>query len=127
MAEPGTHRWVPLESNPDTLTRFVQQLTGSHAYEFYDVFTLDEPPEYIPGPVEALLLVFPITERYEAARRQQDESRENYLGRGAPAEQEDVLWFPQTISNACGTMGILHILANGTVPATLRKHRPAEA
>jgi ubiquitin carboxyl-terminal hydrolase L3 len=31
----------------------------------------------------------------------------------------DIVWFRQTIGNACGTMGVIHSVFNGDVPSYL--------
>lgn len=88
---------------------------------FYDVFSIDEPEmlAFIPRPVAALILVFPISKEYEAYREAADAAAADYDPVAARAGGPD--WWPQTITNACGTMALLHAVANGlpesTVPA----------
>lgn len=48
---------------------------------------------------------------YELHRQEEDSHLPEYAGKG---EQEPVLWFRQTIGNACGLMGLLHAVSNGT-------------
>lgn len=40
----------------------------------------------------------------------QDAKEEEYKGSG---EEEVVVWYKQTINNACGLYGILHTISNG--------------
>jgi len=51
-------------------------------------------------------MLFPITPAYEKARKERDE-----LVKSEEAPK-DIMFFKQTIGNACGTMGILHAVAN---------------
>ncbi|RDW69827.1 ubiquitin carboxyl-terminal hydrolase-2 [Coleophoma cylindrospora] len=105
--------FVPLENNPEVMTSMVQNLGLSPALSFHDVFSIDDPAllSFIPRPAAALLLVFPVSNSYETFRRQEDEKRDFYEGKG---EGEPVLWYKQTIRNACGLIGLLHAVSNGT-------------
>jgi ubiquitin carboxyl-terminal hydrolase L3 len=94
------------------MTNLVRELGLSHSLQWHDVFSLTEPAllEFLPRPAVALLLVFPVTETYEKFRREEDANKEEYTGSGP---QEEVIWFKQTIRNACGLMGLLHSVMNG--------------
>ena len=100
------------ENNPEVMTHLVHQLGLSSNLAFHDVYSLTEPSllSFLPRPALALLLVFPVTNTYEKFRRQEDSSREEYSGSG---EGEEVVWFKQTIRNACGLIGLLHAVCNG--------------
>lgn len=63
---------------------------------------------FLPQPVIALLLLFPITENYERHRSLEAE----VLKRKEQEISANVFFIHQTISNACGTIGLLHSLAN---------------
>ncbi|CAD6585697.1 MAG: ubiquitinyl hydrolase 1 [Cyphobasidiales sp. Tagirdzhanova-0007] len=54
-------------------------------------------------------MLFPITDAYEKVRKEKDEVMRT---EEAP---KDIMWFKQTIGNACGTMGILHAVANSPI------------
>ncbi|EXJ94324.1 ubiquitin carboxyl-terminal hydrolase L3 [Capronia coronata CBS 617.96] len=110
---PATRKaFVPLENNPEVMTSLVRELGLSPAIQFHDVYSLTDPSllAFLPRPALALLLVFPITETYEKYRVAEDASRADYQGSGNP---EDVVWFKQTIRNACGLIGLLHSVSNG--------------
>lgn len=94
------------------MSTLVHQLGLSPSLQFHDVYSLTEPSllAFLPRPALALLLVFPVTETYEAFRRKEDASREDYTASGAG---EKVVWFKQTIRNACGLIGLLHAVTNG--------------
>jgi ubiquitin carboxyl-terminal hydrolase L3 len=104
--------FIPLEANPDLLTHLLHQLGLSPALAIHDVYSLTEPSllAFIPRPALALLLVFPISAAYESHRLAEDALQQEYAGRGAA---EPVLWYRQTIRNACGLVGLLHAASNG--------------
>ncbi|KAK6381487.1 ubiquitinyl hydrolase 1 [Exophiala oligosperma] len=108
----GRKAFVPLENNPEVMTHLVRQLGLSPALEFHDVYSLTEPGllAFLPRPAVALLLVFPVTSNYEKFRAAEDSSRPEYTGSGP---EEEVVWFKQTIRNACGLIGLLHAVTNG--------------
>lgn len=104
--------YVTLENNPDVMSSLVHNLGVSRSLAFHDVFSIDDPDllAFVPRPAYALLLVFPVSRTYEQSRMQEDADRPEYTGSG-PAEE--VMWFKQTIRNACGLIGLLHGVANG--------------
>lgn len=103
--------YIPLESDPEVFTQLLHNL-GAPSLEFHDVFSIDDPDlmAIIPRPVLALLLVFPTSETYEKQKSAEEAARSAYEGFGP---DEDVIWFKQTIHNACGFYGILHAISNG--------------
>lgn len=94
------------------MTGLVHALGLSKNVSFHDVFSIDEPEllSFVPRPAHALLLVFPVTETHKAFRREEDADRSEYTGSG---EGEEVVWYKQTIGNACGLIGLLHAVSNG--------------
>jgi ubiquitin carboxyl-terminal hydrolase L3 len=96
------------------MSHLVHQLGLPTTFGFTDVFSIDEPDllAFVPRPANALLLVFPVSETYEASRVAEDSSLADYSGTGP---DEPVLWFKQTIRNACGLIGLLHAVSNGEV------------
>ena len=104
--------FIPLEANPQLMTTLIHKLGVSTALQVHDVFSLTEPEllSFIPRPALALLLVFPVSAVYESHRMAEDSLAEEYKGKG---EQEPVIWWKQTIRNACGMMGLLHATCNG--------------
>jgi len=106
--------FIPLESNPEVFTELTH-LLGVSSLAFADVFSLDDPDllMMVPRPVLALILLFPTGEaspNFEHDKAKDEAARPVYSGSG---EKEDVIWFKQTIYNACGLYGILHALTNG--------------
>ena len=106
------------------MTPLVQKLGLSSTLAFHDVYSLDDPSllAFVPRPVHALLLVFPTSKTYEAQRVAEDSSLPDYSGSGSG---EEVLWFRQTIGNACGMMGLLHSACNGPAKEQIGMSRPA--
>ncbi|KAK2765668.1 ubiquitinyl hydrolase 1 [Arachnomyces sp. PD_36] len=104
--------FVPLENNPEVMNHMTHKLGLSPTLSFTDVYSLDDPDllAFVPRPSTALLLVFPISQSYEAARQAEDVNIQEYTSSGP---SEPVLWFKQTIRNACGLIGLLHAVCNG--------------
>ncbi|XP_077584189.1 ubiquitin carboxyl-terminal hydrolase isozyme L3 isoform X1 [Stigmatopora nigra] len=102
-------RWLPLEANPEVMTKFVSSLGMKLSWQFGDVYGLDTVAlSMVPRPVCAVLLLFPITEKYETFK-QQEEERLKLQGQEV---SKDVYFMKQTIGNACGTIGLIHAVAN---------------
>ncbi|KAI9848039.1 MAG: ubiquitinyl hydrolase 1 [Sclerophora amabilis] len=104
--------FVPLENNPEVMTSLVHKLGLSRTLSFADVYSISDPDllSFLPRPSYALLLVFPVSTTYERHRHSEDAPLPEYEGKGAG---EEVMWFKQTIKNACGLIGLLHAVANG--------------
>ncbi|EDV24829.1 uncharacterized protein TRIADDRAFT_56125 [Trichoplax adhaerens] len=107
-----TSRWLPLESNPE----FAYALGVPKAWQFVDVFGLDdELLAFLPQPVVALLVLFPITSKYENYIT--DEV--NRLGTQGQFVGDDVYFMKQTIGNACGTIALIHAFGNNSANVQL--------
>ena len=101
-----------VENNPDVMTTLVHNLGLSRDLSWHDVFSLNDPDllAFVPRPSHALLLVFPTSAVYKKFTTEADASISEYTASGP---QEEVLWFKQTIGNACGLYGLLHAVCNG--------------
>ncbi|KAF9182750.1 Ubiquitin carboxyl-terminal hydrolase isozyme L3 [Haplosporangium sp. Z 767] len=107
-----TIRWLPLESNPEVLDKYVRDLGVLAPWRYVDVMGLDEELlAFVPQPVHALILLFPINTKYEEYCK---DERQRIDQQGQIVSPK-VVFYPQTISNACGTMGVLHSIANNWV------------
>ncbi len=104
--------YIPLESNPTLFTKLIHELGVSPSLAFHDVLSIDDSEflAFIPRPALALILVFPTSAKYEEYKAKEEASRMSYDGCG---EDEQVMWYRQTINNACGLYGILHAISNG--------------
>lgn len=133
----ASHRkhYFPLESNPVLFTQLIHQLGVSPSLAFEDVLSINDPDlvAFIPRPALALILVFPTSDVYEVAKAKEEEMRDEYAGlresgsggeggEGEKGEEEEpVMWFRQTINNACGLYAILHAISNGEARKYIRK------
>lgn len=104
--------YIPLESNPMVFTQLIHKLGVSTSLAFHDVLSIDDPDllAFIPRPALALVLVFPTSAAYEEYKAKEEISRDDYVSSG---DDEHVIWYKQTINNACGLYGILHAVSNG--------------
>ncbi|KAF4123015.1 ubiquitin carboxyl-terminal hydrolase L3 [Geosmithia morbida] len=118
--QPGAPAFIPLEANPQLMTDLVHKLGLSPALQLHDVYSLTEPEllAFIPRPALALLLVFPVSAAYESHRMAEDSTATEYTGSGG---SEPVVWWKQTIRNACGLMGLLHAVCNGSARNFIEK------
>ncbi|CAK7267957.1 ubiquitinyl hydrolase 1 [Sporothrix epigloea] len=118
--------FIPLEANPQLMTSLLHRLGVDPAVAVHDVFSLTEPDmlAFVPRPAMGLLLVFPMSDAYEQHRLAEDADRDLYLGKGS---SEPVMWFRQTIKNACGLMGLLHATANGPARNFVGEGTPLDA
>lgn len=93
------------------MTSLVHKLGLSPTLAFHDVWSIDDPEmlSFVPRPANAILLVFPVSKAYETSRVEEDADKTEYSGTGA----EPVIWYKQTIRNACGLIGVLHAVSNG--------------
>lgn len=94
------------------MTSLVHKLGLSPSLSFHEVYSIDDPDllAFVPRPVHALLLVFPVSETYEKFRHEEDKDKPEYEGHG---DGEETVWYKQTIGNACGLIGLLHGVSNG--------------
>ena len=91
------------------LNSFLCKLGVPPAWQIHDVWGLE--PELLlllPQPVLGLMLLFPITEQY----------REQEAAQLHPVS-EKLYYMKQTVSNACGTVALLHCVANGRATGRL--------
>ncbi|KAI0431382.1 ubiquitin C-terminal hydrolase L3 [Xylaria sp. FL1042] len=106
--------FIPLESNPELFTELIHTLGMSKRLAFHDLLTLSPPDEdllsFVPRPVLALILVVPAPEGYAA--RIAEEEKEVPL-HDKVGDEEDVMFYYQTIGNACGLYATLHAVSNG--------------
>ncbi|KAI9227759.1 MAG: hypothetical protein DHS80DRAFT_23983 [Piptocephalis tieghemiana] len=111
--------WHPLESNPEALTECIRRLGVSPTWAFTDIYGLDpELLAFVPRPVKAVILLFPITENYEKFRK---EEQERLSAPGANPVDPSIWYTSQTIGNACGSIAVLHSLANNRDEISIEK------
>jgi len=101
--------WLPLESNPEVLSKYISQLGVSKEWKVVDVLGLDkELLDFIPKPVKALILLFPCSDAYESHRAEEDKA----LQASPPKYPSDMFYMKQVIHNACGTIALVHGILN---------------
>lgn len=97
---------VPLESNPEVFSELAYTMGLSPVLGFHDVYSLTDPEllAFLPQPVLAIVLLFPISSGYEADRK--------FVPGPELINDRSIKWFKQTIKNGCGLYALLHALAN---------------
>jgi len=103
--------WLPLESNPDVMNKFLYNLGVPNKWQIVDVYGLDpDLLAVVPRPVLALLLLFPTSEKYEQHRAAQEAEIKEKGQKVSP----NVFYMKQLVQNACGTVALIHSVANNT-------------
>jgi len=100
-------RWFPLESNPAALNHYMAKLGfNTSLYSFVDVYSTDEEYlSFLPAGCIGIIMLYPLTDKLDI---KEDDKTTN-----TAEVSKDKVWFTkQRIGNACGTIGILHTLAN---------------
>lgn len=106
----GKAVWLPIESNPEVMNKFLWSCGLSKKWAINDVFGLDEGLlAMLNEPVLALLLCFPITKNYTD---QVPEIEAEIKAQEASAIPSSLYYMKQTVSNACGTVALFHAVAN---------------
>ncbi|KAF4754283.1 hypothetical protein FOZ63_005048 [Perkinsus olseni] len=100
-------RWLPLEANPEVMTDYAKSLGLPSFLHFTDVLSVEDwAIEMVPQPVLAAVLLFPI----------KDSTEEDDKKRIQAVKKEEIpasaYFTRQTVGNACGTIGIIHCMAN---------------
>ncbi|KAI3338340.1 ubiquitin C-terminal hydrolase L3 [Ustulina deusta] len=114
----GKKYFIPLESNPELFTELIHTLGMSKRLAFHDLLTLSPSDEdllsFVPRPALALVLVIPAPEGYTARLREEEKDVPPH---GKKGDEEDVVFYHQTIGNACGLYATLHAVSNGEARA----------
>lgn len=102
-------RWVPLESNPEVMSKYMHSLGMSKNWIFTDVLGLDDMMlMMVPQPVVAVILLFPYDDKYKSFAKSESETIE----KEGQTVSDGIYFMKQTIRNACGTIGVLHAVLN---------------
>jgi ubiquitin carboxyl-terminal hydrolase L3 len=102
--------WKPLESNPEVINEYVNTLGfNSETFNFQDMLSIEDwGQEMVAQPCLGLMLIFPITEISEKHRA---EEKAKITADGQHVDP-DLFYMHQYAKNACGTVGVFHILGN---------------
>ncbi|XP_026494749.1 ubiquitin carboxyl-terminal hydrolase isozyme L3-like [Vanessa tameamea] len=107
----ATETLIPLESNPEVMNKFLQKLGVPNKWGMVDVMGLEpEMLSWVPKPVIALTLLFPVSDAYE----QHKQKEENDILSTGQEVSCNLFYMKQNISNACGTVALVHGVANNT-------------
>lgn len=108
--ESNNDNWAQLESNPQVITEYVSGLGfDTSEFIFQDLFSTDSwAQDMINKPCLGLLFIFPVTDNH---RKFKEEENQKIANDGQ--EIPESLWYMhQYAKNACGSVGVFHILAN---------------
>merc|ERR1719498_2320003 len=98
--------WLPLESDPELMTKYIHSLGVSEKFVMHEVFGVDDMLlGMVPQPVYAVLMLFPISEASEKHKEEEEAARDKN-------EKHDVYYMKQVVGNACGTIGLTHAVLN---------------
>ena len=102
--------WLPIESNPEVLNDYLKTLGfDTSQFAFTDLFsTEDWAKEMVPKPVLGMLLVFPYNDKFKDFRAKEKAE----IAEKGQFVDPDLFFMKQFASNACGSVGIYHILGN---------------
>ena len=109
--------WVPIESNPEVMNKFLSNIGLPDEWSVVDVIGLDEELlQFIESPVLSLILLFPVIDD-----KSSDSSEDKQISsQTKDDEQKGVYFMRQTIRNACGTIALIHSVANNCHRIQLR-------
>ncbi|KAK2589258.1 hypothetical protein KPH14_007818 [Odynerus spinipes] len=110
--------WVPLESNPEVMTKFLHKLGVPEKWGIIDIYGL-EPDllAVVPKPVLAVILLYPESVKTELQNKEDEETKSKDNGKDTP---DGVYHMKQIISNACGTVALIHSVANNMDAVNLK-------
>ncbi|XP_065217222.1 ubiquitin carboxyl-terminal hydrolase isozyme L3 [Planococcus citri] len=101
--------WLCLESNPDVFTKMIGELGVPDTWEVCDVYGLDDDLlGMVPQPVLAIMLLYPVNEKVEEFEKEQVEK----AVKNNEKVPDSLVYFKQYVSNACGTVALIHSIAN---------------
>ena len=97
---------TPLSNDPESLTEFAQSIgLDPTTFQFAEVFSLeDEVLEFVPKPCYSIIFLFPVGS--SSGQLETRHMEDPPLTITSP-------WFTnQTLSNACGTIAVIHSIMN---------------
>ena len=102
--------WQPLESNVDVINSYVSSIgMDTSIYTFQDLLSCEEwAQQMVSRPVLGLLFIYEISTPHKEARKAEEEK---ILKEGQNVS-ENLFYMRQFAKNACGTVGVFHILGN---------------
>lgn len=112
MTTPKT--FTVLENNPVVMKTLSTKLGFSPSLTFHDIYSFSPPDlTHIPRPVLALLAVIPPTPAFHHSQKLDDDAGLGSEYHATSPPPQNIVWFKQTINDACGSYGLIHCLFNG--------------
>ncbi|KFM71521.1 Ubiquitin carboxyl-terminal hydrolase isozyme L3, partial [Stegodyphus mimosarum] len=98
-------KWLPMESNPEVMNKFLKNMGVPEQWKISDIISFDEEClSKIPRPCLAVLFLFPKSTKYhEQCEKLKCEESEKH---------KEVFFMKQQITNSCGTVALIHAIAN---------------
>ncbi|GAW09991.1 peptidase C12 ubiquitin carboxyl-terminal hydrolase 1 [Lentinula edodes] len=101
-------RWIPLESNPEYGLRSQFETCDNSTFDSGPIKLVWTKKNYNSAISTGSMKSF--WTWFQTKRREEDDLIRSEAS--SPSLFNSVIWIKQTISNACGTIGLLHALAN---------------
>lgn len=99
--------WLPLESNPKVVSKYIRKLGFDPGVSVHELLSLEDwALDMVPRPARAILLLFPISTETEESRKA------GLAAQAGSPPLADIVHMRQLIGNACGTIGLVHVMAN---------------
>lgn len=111
--------WIPLESNPEVMTKFLHTVGVPDSWSIVDVYGLD--PDLlimVPKPVLAVILLYPLSAEGQPFDKTEDKDTKTAEDETSPPGS--VYHIKQYIENACGTIALIHAIANNRETINLK-------
>ncbi|XP_076384422.1 ubiquitin carboxyl-terminal hydrolase-like [Megalopta genalis] len=114
--------WIPLESNPEVMTKFLHQLGVPKEWSIVDVYGLEQDLlALVPKPVVAIILLYPLRKKGDNTLVDTEEV-DKEQGTTASDPVDPLLYYmKQYIHNACGTIALIHSVANNLDTINLKE------
>ncbi len=92
------------------MNTFVKKMgLDTSVFQFTDVLSVEDwALDMVPKPVTAVLMVYPIKE----TSRKFDEEQRLRIENDGQIVSDKLFYMKQTVRNGCGTIGLLHAIAN---------------
>lgn len=102
--------WQPLESNPEVINKYLTNVgLDTSEYSFQELLSFEPwAQEMVQPPVLGLLYIYEITDKQEEHRQQEEER----IKKDGQHVDPQIFYMKQYADNACGTVGVFHILGN---------------
>ncbi|CAH0773300.1 unnamed protein product [Bemisia tabaci] len=109
--------WLPLESNPTVMNKFMQSLGVPDTVQIVDVYGIDpDLLAVVPRPVLALIMLFPCSDKHSEYKTEQEKE----IVKKGQTVSENLFFLKQYVHNACGTIALIHSLANNQERVTIK-------